>query len=178
MRHKLFFNVVFSGLVFLNVAARAAEVEAVCFTPSENCTPLITGEIGNARQQVLVQAYSFTSPEIVKALIDARKRGVDVRVVLDKSNVCKDGNECEKKSALAIDTLNLANVPVLIDRAHPIAHNKIMVFDSIKVLTGSFNYSRAAEKNAENVLVLKDPELAKRYIANWALHADHSAPYP
>lgn len=157
--------------------AQAADVEAVCFTPTEDCTSVITDRIDAAKQSIMVQAYSFTSPEIVKALVNAKKRGLDVRVILDKSNVCKDGRECEKKSVIAADTLVLAKVPVVIDTEHPIAHNKIMIFDSQRVLTGSFNYSRAAAKNAENVIVLKDADLVRRYTANWKEHVGHSHVY-
>ena len=162
-------------LAFAGPAA-AAEVEAVCFTPGQDCTNVIVQAIGAARQEVLVQAYSFTAPEIVKALVDAKKRGVDVRAVLDKSNFCRAGKEdCEAKGKIAADTLAVAKIPVLVDRAHAIAHNKVMVLDGERVITGSFNFSRSAnERNAENLLVLRDRALAARYRANWVEHAGHS----
>ncbi len=90
------------------------------------------------KREVLVQAYSFTSPQIAKALADARRRGVDVRVILDQSQTG------QKKSQIATDTLVIAKVPVLIDDAHAIAHNKIMVLDRRLVVTGSFNFTKAA----------------------------------
>jgi len=72
-----------------------------------------------------------------------------------------------------------AGIPVLIDAEHAIAHNKVTVIDDRTVLTGSFNFSKAAEeKNAENLLVLKkSPELAQAYIANINTHAAHAHPY-
>lgn len=160
-------------------AAQAADVEAVCFTPGGACTDVIVDQIAAARQQVLVQAYSFTSPEIVKALIAAKKRGVDVRAILDKSNTCKDGaGECEKKAAIAADTLVIAKVPTYVDRAHAIAHNKIIIVDGERVITGSFNFTRSAQdRNAENLLVLHDRKLAGHYIANWKEHVEHSEIY-
>ena len=57
----------------------------VCFTPGWNCTDLIVQAISGAKTSLLVQAYSFTSTPIAKALLDAHKRGVPVRVILDKS---------------------------------------------------------------------------------------------
>ena len=57
----------------------------VCFTPKQDCTDLIVDTIATAKKTLLVQAYSFTSAPIAKAVVDARKRGVDVRVILDKS---------------------------------------------------------------------------------------------
>jgi len=158
-------------------SALAAEIIAVCFTPGGDCTDLIVDQIATAQQQVLVQAYSFTSPEIVKALADAKRRGVDVRVILDKSNTCKDGGECEKKGAIAAETLADVGVPVMIDHIHGIAHNKVMIIDGMRVITGSFNFTRAAqERNAENLLVIGDPDLAHRYAVNWGERMDVSVP--
>jgi phosphatidylserine/phosphatidylglycerophosphate/cardiolipin synthase-like enzyme len=59
---------------------------SVYFSPHGECTDAIVRELGAARKQVLMQAYSFTSAPIAKALIDAKKRGVEVKAVLDKSN--------------------------------------------------------------------------------------------
>lgn len=155
--------------------AQAAEPIQACFTPGEDCTGLIVEQIGAAKSEVLVQAYSFTSPEIVKALLQAKRRGVDVQAILDKSNVCKDAGECEKKGAIAADTLSSAKIPMLIDRAHAIAHNKVMVIDRSVVITGSFNFTRAAqEKNAENLLVIREQGLAERYLENWTSHSRHA----
>ncbi len=59
-----------------------------------------------------------------------------------------------------------------------IAHNKIMVIDANTVVTGSFNFTKAAEeRNAENVLIIRNRDLAARYIGNWNKHAKHSEPY-
>lgn len=154
----------------------AAEI-ASCFTPGGDCIDVIVAQVGAARQQVLVQAYSFTSSAVVRALIDAKRRGVDVRAILDKSNVCRDEDHCTKKSAIAADSLVLARVPVLVDFQHPIAHNKIIVIDGVTGLTGSYNFSAQAERNAENLLVINDAALARRYAANWQAHAGHSEPY-
>jgi phosphatidylserine/phosphatidylglycerophosphate/cardiolipin synthase-like enzyme len=56
----------------------------VCFTPGGNCTDAIVNALGEAKRTVLVQAYSFTSAPIAKALLDAHTRGVQVQVILDK----------------------------------------------------------------------------------------------
>lgn len=65
-----------------------------------------------------------------------------------------------------------------IDAAHAIAHNKVMGIDGGTVITGSFNFTRAAqEKNAENLLVIHDAALVARYTQNWQVPAEHSEPY-
>ena len=123
-----------------------------------------------AKASVLAQAYSFTSAPIAKALLHAHKRGVQVQVILDKSQKTEKYSEA--------DFLVNVGIPVQIDAKHAIAHNKIMIIDGQTVVTGSFNFTTAAEKhNAENLLVIGSAELAAKYAANWKVHADHSDPY-
>jgi phosphatidylserine/phosphatidylglycerophosphate/cardiolipin synthase-like enzyme len=131
----------------------------------------VVREVEAAQQQILVQAYSFTSAPIAKALRDAHQRGVTVLAVLDKSN------QTDKYSAATF--LGNAGIPTRIDAQHAIAHAKVMVIDSATVITGSFNFTKAAEeKNAENLLVIKDaPALVQAYEQNIQMHAAHSQPY-
>ena len=118
-----------------------------------------------------MQAYTFTSTPIAKALVDAHKRGVKIEVILDKSQ------RTEKYSSRPTSWSTWAS-PRKIDAKHAIAHNKIMVIDGQTVITGSFNFTTAAEEhNAENLLVIRSPDLAAKYTANWKVHADHSDAY-
>ena len=168
------------GLVFLFVSAACSNTQAtvtlnntpaqVYFSPHGGCQDAIVREIGKAKQEILVQAYSFTSKEIAKALVDAHKRGVHTEIILDKSNK-------SQKYSSADFTHNMG-IPTFIDAEHAIAHNKVMVIDKETVITGSFNFTKAAEeKNAENLLILKSKELAKQYIDNWNRHKIHSQGY-
>lgn len=150
--------------------ARAGTIE-VCFTPGEDYTGKIVREISDAREEILVQAYSFTSAPIVKALVAAHRRGVRVETLLDKSQ--------RKEKYTSATFLDHADVPVLIDDAHAIAHNKVMIIDRGTVITGSFNFTKAAqEKNAENLLVIKgNKALVEEYLANYAVHREHAEAY-
>ncbi len=142
----------------------------VFFSPNGGCTQAVVDALAQAKTTVKVQAYSFTSAPIAKALVDAHKRGVRVEVILDKSQ------RTEKYSAA--DFLAHAGIPTRIDAQHAIAHSKVMVIDRAVVLTGSFNFTKAAEtQNAENLLVIRSTELAARYVKNWEAHAAQSEPY-
>lgn len=142
----------------------------VHFSPHGGCTDAIIREINAAQSSLLIQAYSFTSSPIAKALVDAHKRGVKVEVILDKSQ------EGEKYSSA--DFVQHAGISTLIDSRHQIAHNKVMILDSQVVITGSFNFTKSAEENnAENLLVIRDKGIAEKYTANWKVHADHSEAY-
>ena len=142
----------------------------VYFSPKGGCTDAIINEIEQAKKEILVQAYSFTSAPIAKALVNAHKKGIKIEAVLDKSNVTSNYSSATY----------IANngIPVFIDAAHAIAHNKIMIIDKEIVITGSFNFTKAAEeKNAENLLIIKSKELAKTYLDNWIKHKEHSYEY-
>lgn len=140
----------------------------VCFTPGEDCTAKIVDTLNNAQKSILVMAYSFTSLPILEALLDAKKRGVMIEVILDKSQF-----KAEKYSVSKF--LRNRDVPVWIDAKPTIAHNKVMIVDQGAVITGSFNFTRAArEKNAENVLIIQDEQLAQKYFENWSIRKKHS----
>lgn len=151
------------GALLATIPARAL---SVCFTPGTECTAVIVRELDAAKTSIRVQAYGFTHPAIARALYEAKKRGVDVQVILDRSN------KTAKYSSMTFLKNNA--VPVSIDGKHPIAHNKIVIVDGETVVSGSFNLTRAAEHNAENVLVIHDAELAAKYLDNWRSHREHS----
>lgn len=143
----------------------------VYFSPQGGCTDAIVKELNGAKSEILVQAYSFTSRPIAKALLDARKREIKIEVVLDKSQ--------QSKKYSAADFVAHAGIPTYIDSAHAIAHNKIIIIDRSTLITGSFNFTKAAEENnAENLLILKgNKTLVDRYIQNFKEHERHSEQY-
>ena len=97
-------------------------------------------------------------------------KGDKVEVILDKS-------QRTQKYSFATFLYN-SGIPTKIDAQHAIAHNKVMIIDGETVITGSFNFTKAAEQNnAENLLVIRDKKLAERYIKNWQEHDRHSEVY-
>src|SRR5947208_8003397 len=173
MRSKLSFVLVvllFFAEVGLAAGGAAPANIQIYFSPKGGCTEAVVDALSKAKSTVLVQAYSFTSAPIAKALTDAHRRGVKIQVILDKSN------QTDKYSA-ATFTQNYG-IPTFIDDRHAIAHNKIMVIDGQTVLTGSFNFTKQAEENnAENLLVIDDAALAAKYTSNWKAHLAHSKLY-
>jgi len=140
------------------------------FSPKGGCTLAIVDQIDNAKSEILIQAYSFTSTPIAKAIVNAHKRGIHVEIILDKSN--------KSKKYSAGDFTAHMGVATYIDSKHAIAHNKIIIIDRETVITGSFNFTKAAEeKNAENLLIIRNKKLAEIYIDNWYKHKEHSEKY-
>jgi phosphatidylserine/phosphatidylglycerophosphate/cardiolipin synthase-like enzyme len=162
----------FAALISVSAVAHAqtAPKWEVYFSPNGGCTDAIVRAIHSAQQTILVQAYELTSIPIADALSGAKRRGIDVKVIIDP----KLGRHPSRALAEVIG----AGIPVTVDVAHRMAHNKVMVIDSSTVITGSFNFTAAAEyDHAENLLVIHDTALAARYADNWKLHASHSTPY-
>lgn len=172
------FAVILTTIVMLSVIASCATPAtdapaariAAYFSPRGGCTDAVVRQLDAAKESVLVQAYSFTSAPIAKAIVDAHKRGVKVQAILDKSQ------RTEKYSSATF--LQNMGVPTFIDDKHAIAHNKVMVIDGHITITGSFNFTKAAEEsNAENLLVIDDQDIARQYAKNWQEHMEHSVVY-
>jgi phosphatidylserine/phosphatidylglycerophosphate/cardiolipin synthase-like enzyme len=145
------------------VDLRNCGMAIVAFSPDGGGTELIIKTISEAKKTVRMATYSFTEPKIGKALLDAKKRGVDVVVIVDE-----DHNGKRKQPSIS-GFLKENGVRVMVATAYKIQHNKVVIVDGETVQTGSFNYSRSAENaNAENVLVIqKCPALAAAYLQDW-----------
>ena len=157
-----------SACISVEDGATAIPAE-VRFSPHGGCTECIVKELDEAHESILIQAYSFTSEPIAKAVASASKRGVACKAILDSS---------QKSGKYSVtDFLVNSGIETWIDSAHAIAHNKVIIIDDRTVISGSFNFTKAAEEsNAENLLVLRSVQLAKLYKANWLAHKEHSTP--
>jgi phosphatidylserine/phosphatidylglycerophosphate/cardiolipin synthase-like enzyme len=133
---------------------------AAAFTPAKALLLVLDTSRG-ARSTLLVAAYSFTSLPVVTALRHAQRGGVKVFVVVDAGEAAK---ACAAASFLANE-----RVPVRTHARHALQHNKFIAANGTAAQTDSFHYtSSAAQRNAENVLVLRDaPALAEQYDAQW-----------
>ncbi len=142
----------------------------VAFSPNNGVTTTVVKALSEAQKTILVSAYSFTSKDIAEALLTAKKRGVEVNIILDKSQVS------QKYSSSTF--FSNQGFSLRIDIKHAIYHDKVMIIDGKMVITGSFNFTKAAEtKNAENLLVLRDnPELAKLYTEDWWVNWQQAIP--
>jgi len=131
------------------------------FSPRGQSLNIILNGIRRAESSIIVAAYSFTSRPISTALLEAHRRGVNVRVIAD--------SRANTNRYTAVTFLANHGVPVRVNDRYAIFHHKFMIFDERHVQTGSFNYSAAAvDRNTENVLLLRNvPELAALYVREW-----------
>jgi len=175
--HPFLILILLSSLTLPCVTVSGAEVTLdnttakVFFSPDGGCVKGIVKEIEMGTREILVQAYSYSSTPIRNALINAQKRGAKVEIIFDKEDQ-KDQNYRAAKS------FSKSGIIVHLDGSHTIAHNKVIIIDRETVITGSFNFTNAAEtKNAENVLVVKSKALAGLYAENWYTHLKHSSKF-
>ena len=172
---KLLATVVLSLLLpfssFADTTVDAAKVR-VLFTPGDNAAAVIALAIRGAKQSVRVLAFSFTNKAIARALLEAQQRRIEVSVLADLE-------QFEKGAGFLLRDLKRAGVKVTLDGEHAAAHNKVMLIDADGanpiVITGSFNFTQAAQKyNAENVVLIYDNRaLARAYSENWERHWKH-----
>lgn len=150
----------FSTLSLTLSIANAGSIQGVGFSGGDGSTDtalsVVLSAINSSKQSIDVLAYSFTSKPIAEALIAAKKRGVTVQIVADANQ--------NSKSYSAVNTTANAGISTRLNGNYQDFHNKVMIIDNQCVELGSFNYSAsAANKNAENALVICDGELAQIY---------------
>ena len=132
----------------------------VCFVPGpDDCAMVAVAEIEKAQRTIDMQSYQLTEPHVAQALLDAKARGVSIRLIVDKTAP-------HEKNGETMDLVN-AGVPTWVDYKPRIAHNKVIVIDGAEVLGGSWNQTvNATIHNAENLTVIRDPQWAAAYERN------------
>lgn len=175
---KSLLSAAFSAIESNNsTTVQAVGTMEVAFSPNEGGEALVVKVIDAARSDIKMLAYSFTSAPVVQALLNAKKRGVDIKLVADqKSNTSEDRSG---KARAALSALDNAGVDVRTISVYAIHHDKVIISDQKTVELGSFNYSAAAAKsNSENVLVnWNNPQLAKAYTSHFDRNYRQSTPY-
>ncbi|EPX58284.1 hypothetical protein D187_004040 [Cystobacter fuscus DSM 2262] len=136
--------------------AREASQVDVQFSPGEGPLRTIVRLIGEARGSADVCVFTLTDDRITRVLLEAHARGLRLRVVSDDDKALDPGSDVHR--------LREAGIPVRLDRTEAHMHHKFAVFDRMRLLTGSYNWTRsAASENHENVLVSDDPRLVQAF---------------
>ncbi len=153
--------------LFLIIVPTNNAIIYVYFSPNGGCTTRAVNLINNAKHNIKIQSYTFTSKPIFDALVKANERGVKIAVILDK-------RMSSQASSLGKQLSN-NDIPTWYDGKHSIAHNKLIIIDDNIVIGGSFNHTANAElHNAENMTVTISKDIAKQYLDNWTNHLNHS----
>lgn len=132
----------------LILAANKVEVqqESVYFSPGEECLQAIIKHIRHAKQRIRICLFTVSDDRIAKELISKHKQGVSIKIISDNDKIHDKGSDIEE--------LAKAGIPVRLDVTENHMHHKFALFDSHITLTGSYNWTRSAERyNHENILI-------------------------
>ena len=166
-RAALVLAMLLPALAALPVASAAQMVVQACFSPQGKCSAHIRSAIDQAQKELLVAVYAFTNDELAGALVQAKKRGVTVLVVLDRefdaSNQKSQSKFIEAQKIPLRRLSGLKSKPD--DKDAGLMHQKFAVIDRRVVLTGSYNWTHSADSlNDENLLLFRDAApLAEEY---------------
>jgi phosphatidylserine/phosphatidylglycerophosphate/cardiolipin synthase-like enzyme len=151
----------------LPVTASAEMVVQTCFSPQGRCSAHILHAIDGAKQELLVAVYAFTSDDLANALVQAKKRGVRVQVIVDREfDGANDNSKAKFLDGQKIPLRRLSGAPGKPgDKDAGLMHQKFAVIDRRVVFTGSYNWTNSAEnRNDENLLMFHDAgPLAEEY---------------
>lgn len=126
------------------------------FSPGLGCLERITQGIHEAQRQLDICVFTITDDRITRGILEAKRRGVEVRVISDNEKSLDRGSDIERIEA--------AGVAVRIDATEHHMHHKFAIFDRSLLLTGSYNWTRsAAEFNAENIVMTNHPGLVSSF---------------
>ena len=118
------------------------------FSPKSETIPSILNEINSAKKSVHFMAFSFTHDKVGDAMIETHKSGIDVSGVFDENQISRHSEYHKMKES---------GMPVKIDETAGTMHHKVIIIDEETVITGSYNFSRNAEiNNSENLLIIKN----------------------
>ena len=132
-----------------------------CFTPIQTCRSKLIEFIKNTDNELKVAVFTLTNSDIAKALIDAKKRNVKIRIILDDRMSIGVGSK--------LKILRDNGIEIKTDKSNQYMHHKYVISDNTKLLNGSYNFSNNSEKNWENFNITNDKELVDQYSRNFEI---------
>ncbi len=130
--------------------------ESIYYSPGVDCLDAIIARIKSSRQKIKVCVFTISDNRISEELINAHKRGVGVKIITDNDKMFDRGSD--------VEMLEEAGIRVKIDMTDNHMHHKFAVFDNKYALTGSYNWTRSAEKyNHENILITNSEKTVKSF---------------
>jgi cardiolipin hydrolase len=125
------------------------------FSPGKTCVTAIEAFVSRARKQLDICVFTITDDRLARAVLAAEKRGIAVRIITDNDKAGDRGSDARR--------LEASGIPLKTDQTSDHMHHKFAVADRKRLLTGSYNWTRGAHRNLENIIVSADETLAKRF---------------
>jgi phosphatidylserine/phosphatidylglycerophosphate/cardiolipin synthase-like enzyme len=151
IRLAILFPLLISLASYGNLTAGDAATIDTYYAPEDLPATKLVELYDRAQRYIYVAVYGFTYPPAVRALVSAKKRGVDVRVITDREKLT------DPKQATALETLRLAGIPVRVNQHDGLMHLKQVVVDDEVNTSGSMNHTTSGNKyNDERLDVITD----------------------
>ena len=156
------------GLVWLAQAPVCASATIdVYYAPEDQPIDHVVSLYTHASRYIYVSVYALTAPSVVKALVEAKRRGLDIRVITDRERLN------DPKQQRAVSTLRLAGVPIKVNRHEGLMHLKQVVIDDAINVSGSANHTTSGNRyNDERLDVITDARLTakarEKFLAMWS----------
>ncbi|MDR4480627.1 MAG: phospholipase D-like domain-containing protein [Nitrospira sp.] len=158
------------GIVCLTqIPVCASATIDVYYAPEDQPIDRVVDLYAHATRYIYVSVYALTAPSVVKALVAAKHRGVDVRVITDRERLT------DPKQKRAVHTLRLAGVPIMVNRHDGLMHLKQTVIDDVINTSGSANHTTSGNRyNDERLDVITDAWLTakarEKFLTMWNDH--------
>lgn len=147
---------VLSSIMKMDQEQEASNANQIAFSPGPQCKEIILSCIKSASKSLDIAVFTISDNEISNEIIAARKKGVKVRVLTDNDKACDEGSD--------IGMIAEAGIPIKVDNTSNHMHHKFAIIDNHSLITGSYNWTKSAEKfNQENVVVIAEKEVIKAF---------------
>lgn len=130
------------------------------FSPGTACKSAIINQLRIARSSIKICVFTISDNDISDEIIKSFRRKVDVKIITDNDKSFDRGSD--------IELLSNKGIPIKIDQTDNHMHHKFCIIDKQLTLTGSYNWTRsAASYNQENILLTKEPSIAKQFLGEF-----------
>lgn len=130
----------------------------IYFSPENDCERVIEREIENSKFSINFAAFSFTNKNIAEKIIEKRKKGLEIKGIIESYNILP----------YSVFYLLLSyNCNVRKSCMYGFLHDKFFIFDREKVITGSFNPTKSAKENVELLCIIKDKNISDIFYKEW-----------
>ena len=154
------------------VQTQNSQIESYFTRKDGNLDKVLIKEINSAQKEIDIAIYTITKTDIATAIVDAKKRNVDVKLIADKES------SQTKYEKTVLDLIKKNNIPVKVNSHEGLMHLKLTVIDGKTVLGGSYNYTKqATETNDENLLVIRDTNIVTGYVSEFNTMWNDTANY-
>lgn len=151
-----------------NAASNQTPKHEMAFSPGEECLLLLIQSMQSAKKAIDICVFTVTDDRLTEVILSRHRAGVRVRVITDDEKQFDSGSDIRR--------LSERGVPVKVDPYPNHMHHKFAIFDDNVLATGSYNWTRGATKNHENLLILRDTDIAQPYLRTfeslWASFPD------